>query len=211
MTEFGAMRERALDSYSPEMVKDMEKTSPRRGGSVEIFVADTSLETLSTNAWKSDPYHQRVIRQSERLARKYKLDNCHYTRVVIIYDPARVFWDDDWRESVAYLMTFHKTRGIRFGIALRERVGSPIVDRLLNFYLIREGVVAVYDQTTGMAFEFSPNESSVIVSDYVALRDELIEICDNEEFGFWVGDSMDVDAFFNELGSLMGFDNSKAM
>ncbi|HEX7999371.1 MAG TPA: DUF4062 domain-containing protein [Pyrinomonadaceae bacterium] len=214
MTEGASYMPRAIielqdigDRVFNNFIKDFDERAndalARRNRSSKIFITDTTMETVNPDVWRNSKYHRKIIEASERLATKYNLRYVKYLRVLVLFEPHKALADQEWIKSLDFLIRFHKRTGIKLGLCWRIVLPSQFDDRLLNFYLIPNELVALWDPTSVMAFEFNKRQSSRIVGDFTELYEMILESCNRKHGGFWVEKNMTINDAIKEIASLM--------
>jgi hypothetical protein len=201
--ELQDISDRIYDTFIKDFTVRAEDVVVDRNSSRRVFVTDTTMETMNPDAWRKSAYHRRIIEASERLARKHNLRYVKYQRVIILFDPNKALLDDEWVKSLDFLIKFHRRLKIKLGLCCRIVLPLEFDDRLLNFYLIPNELIAVWDPTQVMAFEFSRRNNAGIVRNFTELYEMIVDSCDRKHGGFWIKEKMNVNDVIKELSIVM--------
>lgn len=155
-----------------------------------LLVTDSTMETMNPDVWQSSKYHKRIIEASKKLARSLNLRSVKYQRIIILFDPIKAINDPTWINGLNYLINFHKKTNIALGICLYSKIPEFYDPSILNFYMVPKKFVAIWDPNTTMAYEYSVVNHKTLVSEFTEIYNQLIEICNKEDGGFWIKENL---------------------
>jgi hypothetical protein len=194
--------DRVFDEYTKDYSARLRDLKRIDGKSSRVFVTDTTMETMNPDVWRSNKYHRRILEASKRIANDLKLRYVEYIRIIILFDPRNAVLDEQWLRSLQFLIKFHERTGIKLGMCYRM-VLPPIVDgRLLNFYLIPDNIVAFWDPTSVLAFEFGKKNSPRIVTEFTELYEDVVDRCNTGNGGFWIESGLEVSEVVRRVAEL---------
>jgi len=168
----------------------------------KIYVSDRSMEFINPIVWKKDKNHKKVFNFSSTIAKKYGFQNITYVRIMILSNPTNLLTNSQWINALDYYIKYHQENKIKVGIIWDSYINPPLGESFLNYYLIPNKLLALFDVESGIALEITKNDDSGTVTEFTDFYEELSKNCDLNNGGFWI-ENKSTSEVINEISSLI--------
>jgi len=186
--DFRAVYDSMFDRFTTRYVRLLDGLLEDR--KLCIFVTDTTMEYMNPEAWRQSTYHTRILEGFKRLAKSQDLRTAECCRVLILRNPRKWFSNVEWTKSLAQLIAFHQTAGIRLGIIKRSFIAETLDDHFLDFYLIPGRLVALWNSSCANAYQIDAQFNGSVVAEYTDIFEGIMSGCTAGEEGFWIDPKM---------------------
>ena len=188
--DFLRHRDLRIDTVTLEESRTIENLEIFRGNRPSFIAVDTSWEIIDVGTWKNNIYFQRILEASRKLAKKESLSFSKYIRIVVLSDAQSIISNPKFMEFSSEFINFHIENNIKLGFINYQKIKNfPVREdlRLLNFYLIPNLKLTLWDPKTGYTIDCARN---TVVRDLIRHHTdfcmEMTKVIDLEENGFWV-------------------------